>query len=153
MNLQLVVLQVRENFNARLGARWRFATSNQFCSDSPRTQIDGKLRHFYFPRIMDVEAASNKLREILARADKLGIPKHRLRTKLQLLGGLPAADKRTRAACNFLAGVLSVTVALAYCIGLHTHDGFSRAWLKWHRNTLYEDKVSENFLSICFHSY
>ncbi|XP_075219532.1 uncharacterized protein LOC142323588 [Lycorma delicatula] len=91
---------------------------------------------------MDVNVASVRLRELVTRAEKLGVPRHRLRSKMQVLGGLPSGQKKTRAACNFLAGVLSVTVALAYCIGLHTHAGFSRAWLKWQRNNLYEDKCT-----------
>ena len=89
-----------------------------------------------------MEQAEQRLQEILGRAEKLQI----LPESLLHLGGVKKLlekrrKKSSHAVLPVLAGVLSVTVAFVYYLGLHTHDGFSRAWLKWHQQDVYDQMV------------
>lgn len=90
-----------------------------------------------------MEQAEQRLQEILGRAEKLGIPPN----EFVRLGAVKKILSRRQqsahhAALPILAGVLSVTLALVYYLGLHTHHGFSRAWLKWHHQDIYDPMVS-----------
>jgi hypothetical protein len=94
-----------------------------------------------------MEQAEQRLQEILGRAEKLGIPPKDV-VGLGAVKKLLARRQKSSQHAVFpvLAGALSVTFALVYYLGLHTHYGFSRAWLKWHQQDLYDQMVS-TFLS------
>jgi hypothetical protein len=106
-----------------------------------------------------MEEAEQRLQEILGRAEKLGIPPRGL-VRLGAVKKLLAKRQKSSQHAVFpvFAGVLSVTLALVYYLGLHTHNGFSRAWLKWHQQDLYDQMVSTcaslshrywHFCSVC----
>lgn len=100
-----------------------------------------------------MEQAEQRLQEILGRAEKLGIPPKGLVGLGAVKKLLDRRHKSTQhAVVPVLAGILSVTIALVYYLGLHTHYGFSRAWLKWHHQDLYDQMVS-TFCSLTFWSF
>ncbi|PSN56432.1 hypothetical protein C0J52_09545 [Blattella germanica] len=86
-----------------------------------------------------MEEAEQRLREILGRAEKLGVPPVGL---VGLCGAKRLLQKRRQTSLHSIlavfAGILSVTFALVYYLDLHTHSGFSRAWLKWNQQDLYD---------------
>ena len=91
-----------------------------------------------------MEQAEQRLQEIFGRAEKLGVPPKdfvRLGAVKKLLSKRQQSPHH--AVFAVLAGILSVTLALVYYLGLHTHHGFSRAWLKWHHQDIYDSMVSE----------
>lgn len=90
-----------------------------------------------------MEQAEQRLQEILGRAEKLGVPPRGL-VRLGAVKKLLAKRQQSSQHAFFpvLAGILSVTLALIYSLGLHTHYGFSRAWLKWHQLDVYDQVVS-----------
>jgi amino acid permease len=90
-----------------------------------------------------MQEAEQRLQEILGRAEKLGIPPKGL-VRLGAVKKLLAKRRQSSQHAVFpvLAGILSVTLALIYYLGLHTHYGFSRAWLKWHQQDVYDQMVS-----------
>ncbi|GFG33522.1 hypothetical protein Cfor_02428 [Coptotermes formosanus] len=86
-----------------------------------------------------MEEAEQRLQEIFGRAEKLGVPPKdfvRLGAVKKLLSKRQQSSHH--AVFPVLAGILSVTLALVYYLGLHTHHGFSRAWLKWHHQDIYD---------------
>lgn len=88
-----------------------------------------------------MEEAARKLAEILVNAEKIGVAD----ATLCDLRGVRKLTRRRYAGKNtihFVAGVASVTVALIYSLGLYTHTGFSRTWLKWYQLDLYTELVS-----------
>jgi amino acid permease len=91
-----------------------------------------------------MEQAEQRLQEILGRAEKLGVPPRGL-VRLGAVKKLVAKRQQSSQHAFFpvLAGILSVTLALIYSLGLHTHYGFSRAWLKWHQLDVYDQVVSK----------
>lgn len=98
-----------------------------------------------------MEQAEQRLQEILGRAEKLGVPPRGL-VDLGAVKKLLARRQKSsshHAVLPVLAGILSVTLALVYYLGLHTHYGFSRAWLKWHQQDLYDQMVSTCDLYFC----
>lgn len=95
------------------------------------------------PNKKATEQAEQRLQEIVGRAEKLGVPSNGL-LGLGAVKKLLARRQKSSQHAVFpvLAGILSVTLALVYYLGLHTHYGFSRAWLKWHQQDVYDQMVS-----------
>ncbi|XP_066997152.2 uncharacterized protein [Anabrus simplex] len=84
-----------------------------------------------------MEEAEQRLHDIFGRAEKLGIPAAEV-LRLGATKKLLARRQASRhAVLSFLAGILSVTLALVYQLSLHTHQGFSRAWLAWQHQDLH----------------
>jgi hypothetical protein len=110
--------------------------------------VESKLHHRLVERLRSakgiMEEAEQRLQEIFGRAEKLGVPPKdfvRLGAVKKLLSKRQQSSHH--AVFPILAGILSVTLALVYYLGLHTHHGFSRAWLKWHHQDIYDSMVSK----------
>ena len=93
-----------------------------------------------------MEEAARRLTEILLNAEKIGLPDSTL-CQLRGVRKLTHRQSNNKNTVHFVAGVVSVTVALIYSLGLYTHTGFSRTWLKWNQLDLYTEMVN------CFVDY
>jgi hypothetical protein len=89
-----------------------------------------------------MEQAEQRLQEILRRAEKFGVPPSGLVRLGAVKKLLAKRQQSSHVIIPVLAGIISVTLALVYSLGLHTHYGFSRAWLKWHQLDVYDQVVS-----------
>ncbi|XP_063218652.1 uncharacterized protein LOC134528915 [Bacillus rossius redtenbacheri] len=94
-----------------------------------------------------MDEAARRLRDIAARADKLGVRAAdvaSLRSAGRLLGLARREGREGRAGragrglAALAGGVLCVTALLACQLELHSRRGFSRAWLTWHRLRLHD---------------
>ncbi|KAG8226926.1 hypothetical protein J437_LFUL004644, partial [Ladona fulva] len=84
----------------------------------------------------NADEAEEKLRGILQKAAKLSLSVGSLEGAKKLLRG---TSRTPNSLLPLLTGVISVTIALLYCLGLYTHAGFARMYLKWQGADLYEE--------------
>ncbi|XP_046683673.1 bifunctional arginine demethylase and lysyl-hydroxylase JMJD6-B-like [Homalodisca vitripennis] len=90
-----------------------------------------------------MEEAATRLSAILARAESLTVDPRDLPASHKLLSRMPASPRRGQGSLlYFLAGVVTVTVAVAYGLQLYTHAGLARALLKWRGYDIYRERCA-----------
>ncbi|RZF36493.1 hypothetical protein LSTR_LSTR015295 [Laodelphax striatellus] len=77
---------------------------------------------------MELNEAVLRLEKLLECADSCGVPRHRVKKRLQSLGRLKLANAVHGRA---VLGVLVAILAVGYSLGLHTKTGFTRVWFDW----------------------
>ncbi|KAG8325442.1 hypothetical protein J6590_067465 [Homalodisca vitripennis] len=96
-----------------------------------------------------MEEAATRLSAILARAESLTVDPRDLPASHKLLSRMPASPRRGQGSLlYFLAGVVTVTVAVAYGLQLYTHAGLARALLKWRGYDIYRERADSMFRKI-----
>ncbi|XP_054280434.1 bifunctional arginine demethylase and lysyl-hydroxylase JMJD6-B [Macrosteles quadrilineatus] len=88
-----------------------------------------------------MEEAATRLASVLAHAVTLGVDLPTL-PSVRLLEARVRPPHRFHAFLYFLAGVATVTLAVAYSLQLHTHAGLARAILRWKGYDIHNEKCA-----------
>lgn len=91
-----------------------------------------------------MEGTAQRLAAILEHADNIGINSASLCNLQSVRFVLQSrSTSRSSGSIHFVAGFISVTLALIFTLGLNTSAGFTRTWFKWNQIDIHEEMVSE----------